>query len=241
MQNNSFFHSARNLTGKASPCKELALTAALFLLPSLIASPQPDGSEFNNPRFLLLTMTHGAAQAALLLYLVTHIGQRRPADYSILPVKPRHLLFGLLAGLPIFPLLLLLSLALAELPPEYLTAALPPFRWTYTNYSLLPLLLPACLATGLWEELYFRAYLPAELHRLGAPPGLALLAPAGLFAALHIYEGPTGFAAALLLGLYFSWVLRAAKNITVPVITHAFYNLTVLLASGPLSAMEKYL
>jgi membrane protease YdiL (CAAX protease family) len=172
----------------------------------------------------------------MILYLLTHIGGRQLADYNIRPLTPRGLLYGLLSWLLILPLLflaaILLYLILERLPGELGAAALPSFRWSYTNYSLLPFTLLACLVTGYREELYFRSYLPTELFRRGMPRPGALLIPVLLFGAGHFYQGGTGFAAACLLGLYLTGVFRASGNLHVPAIAHGLHNFCVLLVSG---------
>jgi membrane protease YdiL (CAAX protease family) len=178
----------------------------------------------------------GLAETGMILYLLTHIGRRRLEDYNIRPLSVRGVLLGLLSWLLIFPFLflaaLLLYLALKHIPGQWTASSLPPFRWSYTNYRLLPLTLCACLVTGYREELYFRAYLPTEFFRRGMPVLPAILVPVFIFAAGHFYQGAAGFAIACLLGLYLTGVFRGAKNLHVPALTHGLYNFCVLLLSG---------
>jgi len=218
---------------KILSCKELLLTFALFFLPGIIAPPEVFGTEFNHPNFLALIIVTGLAETGMILYLVTHIGGRRLADYNIRPMRPRGLLYGFLACLLIFPLLLLtgllLTLSAESVPGEW---AMPGFRWYYTNYSLLPITLCACLATGYMEELYYRSYLPTEFFRHGMPAAPAMIIPVLLFGAGHFYQGVIGFAVACLLGLYFTGVLRLTKNLHVPAVAHGLYNFCALMLSG---------
>jgi membrane protease YdiL (CAAX protease family) len=232
MKENSLLRRFRDSKEKFSPCKELAITFALFFLPAIVAPPQISGTEFNNPAFLTTIIITGLAQTAMILYLLTHIGGRKAADYGILPLKPKALLWGVLAGVLIFPLPFLLALGLQFLPREWLNAAQMPFRWSYTDYTLMPLALLGCLVTGYKEELYFRAYMLTEFFRLGMPffPGVIICA--ALFGAGHIYQGAAGFAAAGLLGLYLTWIFRRAKNLHVPAIAHGLYNFYILILSG---------
>ena len=216
-------------------CKELILTFALFFLPGIIAPPKVSGNEFNRPDFLSLVIVTGLAELGMILYLVTHIGGRKLADYNVRPLRPMNLLFGLLSGIIIFPLLLsaayFLILVLHSFPVNW-AAGMAGFRWSYTNYSLLPFTLAACLVTGYSEELYFRCYLPTEFFRLGMPPAAAMILPVFIFGTGHFYQGGLGFAVASVLGLYLTGVLRAAKNLHVPAIAHGIYNFCVLLLSG---------
>ncbi|MDR1933456.1 MAG: CPBP family intramembrane metalloprotease [Spirochaetales bacterium] len=220
---------------KLSSCKELALTFALFCLPGIIAPPQVLGTEFNRPDFLALIIVSGLAEAGMMFYLLTHIGGRKLADYNIRPLTLRGVLSGLLFWVLILPLVIaaaaLIYLALKYFPGEW-SASRPPFRWSYTNYGLLPFTLLACLVTGYREELYFRAYLPAEFFLRGMPSALALLLPVLLFAAGHFYQGGMGFAVACLLGLYFTGVFRKTGDLHVPAIAHGLYNFCALLVSG---------
>jgi membrane protease YdiL (CAAX protease family) len=235
--------SLDNFNKKLLSCKELALTFALFYLPGIIIPPQPIGTEFNRPDFLALMIIMGLSEAGMILYLLTHIGARSPADYNIRKPRPRDILFGLLSWLTLLPLLvlaaLLLVLIMPHLPDGTLPASLPPFRWYYTNYQLLPVVLLACIITGYNEELYYRAYLPVEFFRRGMPRPLAIFLPILLFGAGHFYQGTAGFVMACLLGLYLTGVFRIAKNLNVPAIAHGLYNFCVLLVSG--IDFERYL
>ena len=215
-------------------CKELFLTFALFLLPPVIAAPRVVGTEYNRPDFLTLIIVMGLAETALVLYLVTHIGGRRLPDYNIMPFRPRCILFGILAGLLMFVLLILAALPFIAFRASTgeMGWPTPRFRWSFTNYSLLPLMLIACLVTGYKEELYYRCYLPTEFFRHGMSAAHAVILPVLFFGAGHFYQGGMGFAVACLLGLYLTGVLRMAKNLHVPAVAHGLYNFCVLLLSG---------
>jgi membrane protease YdiL (CAAX protease family) len=221
---------------KVLSCKELLIGFALFVLPGIILPPKGLGTEFNHADFLAALLVSGLAEAGLILYLLTHIGGRRLADYNIRRLSVRGVLFGLLSWLLVFPFLflaaLLFSFILKYMPPEWVESSLPSFRWSYTNYRLLPFTLCACLVTGYREELYFRAYLPTEFFRRGMPALPAILVPVFLFAAGHFYQGAAGFAVSGLLGIYLTGVFRAAKNLHVPALAHGLYNFCVLLLSG---------
>jgi membrane protease YdiL (CAAX protease family) len=230
------FMSLSNFNEKLLSCKELALTLALFYLPGIIMPPRLAGTEFNRPDFLALILVTGLAEAGMIVYLVTHIGGRTLADYNIRWPRLRDILFGLLSWILIFPLLLVAALVLyffiRHLPEEALFSALPPFRWSYTNYLLLPGLFFTCMVTGYNEELFYRSYLPVEFFRRGMPFPFAVFLPVVLFASGHLYQGAAGFAVACLLGLYLTGVFRVARNINVPAFAHGLYNFCVLLASG---------
>jgi membrane protease YdiL (CAAX protease family) len=221
---------------KPRSCKELALTFALFYLPGIIMPPRLAGTEFNRPDFLALIIVTGLAETGMILYLVTNIGERNLADYNIRRPRPRDIFFGILFWLLILPLLFIAALILyfiiQHAPEGTLAAALPPFRWSYTNYALLPFLFLACMITGYNEELYYRAYLPVEFFRHGMPFPFALFLPVILFGSGHLYQGTAGFAMSCLLGLYLTGVFRIAKNLLVPAIAHGLYNFCVLLLSG---------
>ncbi len=221
-----------NINDSLNRCKEILITFGIFFLPGMLYSPRVTGREFNNPAFLLATTVSGLAQIALILYLLASAGKRDPADYGVRRFTPRAAAGGFLAFLLMVPLFFLLILVAGLLPRDVLVSALPSFRWSYTNYALLPLVAAACFVTGYREELYFRGYLPTEFRACGVPAPAAAAAANLLFALGHLYQGPTGFAVALLLGAFMTAAFRKTGNLHVPAIAHGLYNLTVLLVSG---------
>lgn len=80
------------------------------------------------------------------------------------------------------------------------------------------------------EELLFRGFLLPALarSRLGFA-GAALLTTAA-WTALHFSYSVYGLLEVFLIGLYFSWLLWRTGSLWLPIVCHAVYNTTVLLA-----------
>lgn len=228
----NLLQSASNIIDTFMPCKEIFITFGVLFLPAILAAPRVRGTEFNDPSFLLAASVLGIAQIALILYLLSSVGNRKFRDYGILPPAPRTILLGLLAFILLAAVFLILLFTASLLPREWIEAALPEFRWSYSDYTLLPLVVLSCFISAYREELYFRSYLLTEFSRLGSSFPAAAAASLGLFALGHLYQGVSGFVVALVLGFYLTMVFRRSRSLHVPAIAHGLYNLAVLMASG---------
>ena len=100
---------------------------------------------------------------------------------------------------------------------------------------LLWIVLVACFAAGLGEELIYRGFLLDRLMRLKGLRGSvwpAAVIQAVLFSLPHAYQGVGGIILTGIVGLFFAWMRIAAKWSLWPlVIAHALYD-TVALSIG---------
>jgi len=214
---------------------ELLLIFSAFYLPGLLwSSPAPQDDPVRLAWYLVQYLTAVPPQLALFAYLLHLRGQvdgpgSTWADFGVFRPRPADLLWALLVALGILLLLGLLGLAIAALPGGARRFFQSGFRWRLTDARLLPLALLFCLVTGYREELFFRAYLLTRLAQAGLPAFLAVAASSLLFAAGHAYQGPTGFAVALLMGVYFALVFLRLRNLHRLAWAHALYNAVVLL------------
>jgi uncharacterized protein len=113
---------------------------------------------------------------------------------------------------------------LAGLPPEE-QDLVRMFIESKSPWLTLLMVLLACIGAPVVEELIFRAGLFRYFHtRL--PRWSALLVPACLFAALHLYLST--FASLVALGLVFSLAYERTGNIGTPIVAHALFNLNTV-------------
>ncbi len=216
---------------------ELLLIFAAFYLPGMIwsgSAPQADPHEL--AVFLVQFLTAALPQLALFAYLlhlrgVTDGAGSRWADFGVTKPRPADLLWALFVALGVLLLLGLLGLAITYLPGGARRFFQSGYRWRLTDARLLPLALLFSLVTGYREELFYRAYLLTRLGQAGLPPSLAVAASSLLFAAGHAYQGPTGLAVALLMGVYFALVFLRLRNLHRLAWAHALYNMAVLLGT----------
>jgi membrane protease YdiL (CAAX protease family) len=181
-------------------------------------------------------LTSALPQLALFAYLLHLRGLvdgtgSTWADFGVSRPRAADLPWALLVALGILLLLGLLGLAISSLPGGMRRFFQSGFRWRLTEARLAPLALGFCLVTGYREELFFRSYLLTRFAQAGLHPGLAVAASSLLFAAGHVYQGPTGFAVALLMGLYFALVFLRMRNLHRLAWAHGLYNLIVLAST----------
>jgi membrane protease YdiL (CAAX protease family) len=88
----------------------------------------------------------------------------------------------------------------------------------------------ACLTVGYLEEGYFRVYLPRQCAVLGK--AACFWFPVLLFGFCHLYEGPWGFANALLAAVMLSLVYRKTLSLHGIALAHGLYNITAYLLLG---------
>ena len=226
-----------NRAAKRRNLLELLLIFAAFHLPGMIwsgSAPQEDTLALAG--FMVQFLTVALPQLALFAYLLHLRGAADGegstwADFGVTRPRPADLLWALFVALGILLLLGLLGLAIASLPGGARRFFQSGFRWRLTDARLLPLALLFSLATGYREELFYRAYLLTRLAQAGVPSALAVAASSLLFAAGHAYQGPTGFAVALLMGVYFALVFLRLRNLHCLAWAHALYNTAVLLST----------
>jgi uncharacterized protein len=137
---------------------------------------------------------------------------------------------ALLLGLAPLAAVLPVSLAAGHHRIEGLAAASPGAVLYLLGATAL-----LALSIGLAEEVPFRGYLlPNLAERLGAPAAVALTSV--LFAAIHTldpaYRQPLNAAQMVLVGAALAWLRLGSGSLALPVLTHAAYNLGLLLVVG---------
>eukprot|EP00931_Biecheleriopsis_adriatica_P080783 TRINITY_DN54134_c0_g1_i1.p1 TRINITY_DN54134_c0_g1~~TRINITY_DN54134_c0_g1_i1.p1 ORF type:complete len:279 (-),score=38.00 TRINITY_DN54134_c0_g1_i1:59-895(-) len=192
------------------------------------ASP---GVDFSGRRVAAIVLMQAVAcsLAALLLKVLQLPGEKQTLSLPLLlaGVKGTPTLFLLFLILPS-----VLRLALPERFP--LKASLDKLWNTMTQVVLLqfgssfrPLavLLSASavgITAGLWEELLFRGVLQSIF-----PQRWAIALAAVLFGACHAIT-PLYFIAATLAGLHLGYLFSATKQLAVPIVAHALYDIVAL-------------
>ena len=221
----------RLLRGKNSALIELLLLFAAFYLPGyLFQSYQVDPGLFNNPLFHLLYLVQTLPLMLLLLYILSGKGDHWWVPYRLTRFKTRDLFKGALTFLGIWGLLLPFLILLALFLPDLAEGAAG-IPWHLNGPGILPLVALTCLATGYWEEHFFRAYLDGQLHKIGIPPGRAALAGVLLFAAGHLYQGIFPALGTALIGAVLLYAFRRTRSLHAVAIGHSMYNLSVLAGS----------
>jgi membrane protease YdiL (CAAX protease family) len=215
---------------------ELLLIFAAFYLPGLLwSSPAPQEDPARLALYMAQFLTSALPQLALFVYLLHLRGLvdgtgSTWTDFGVPRPRTADLLWAVLVAVGILLLLTLLGLAIASLPGGLRKFFQAGFRWRLAEARLLPLALAFCLVAGYREELFFRSYLLTRFAQAGLHPALAVAASSLLFAAGHAYQGPTGFAVALLMGVYFALVFLRMRNLHRLAWAHGLYN-SVVLAS----------
>ncbi|HEX2860658.1 MAG TPA: CPBP family intramembrane glutamic endopeptidase [Lacunisphaera sp.] len=155
---------------------------------------------------------------------------------SLLPharVSLRGLLWSFLAGLAItLPVLWLVN----QLPLPGLAAATAAARaqrleFLYLHPGLLAV--KALLIYPLLEEFFYRG-LVQQMCRRYLPTVAAVAVPNAIFAFTHIGSGWINVVFALLVGLFFSWLVIRSNSLLPSMVCHAAINAIVLFVLRPL-------
>ncbi len=150
----------------------------------------------------------------------------------------KEILLSFPAAIGVFIVLYFLTLLLSLLPAESQENLAGGFRWEFSNYAVIPLVILTSLVTGYREELFFRSYLISRLGRLGFPEWGSVLFSGMLFSVGHLYQGWAGFLVSFSIGIYFGLLFIYRRNIHFIAVAHALYNTAVLLLSNVIPAGE---
>lgn len=124
----------------------------------------------------------------------------------------------------VLPVILLRHTPIDEIPTVgNIRALLPRTR------GELPYGLGLALSAGIFEELLFRLALPALLFGITGDAFAAFAVSVALFGLLHLYQGPTGVAAAAVLGAGFAALYLVSGSIVLPIVVHALIDLRSLV------------
>jgi membrane protease YdiL (CAAX protease family) len=156
----------------------------------------------------------------------------RPALVPHAPVSTRGLLWSLLSGLAICLPALWIAAQL-RLPEMAGVSAARSQRLDLLYLYPGLLALKAVLVYPVIEELFYRG-LVLQLCRRYLPGAAAVAIPNLLFAITHIGAGWTNVVFALLVGLFFSWLVIRSASLLPSMICHAAINAVMLFVLRPL-------
>lgn len=169
-----------------------------------------------------LVVESGLLVLALLIGLFLE-----PSPLEQIRANSAHLLYGLLAGVPL----------LAGL------VATTRFPWgplgrldAFVRHNVVPLFAECrlwqigviALLAGVGEEALFRGVIQAGIEQYFGSPAWALAIASLLFGLAHLVT-PTYAVLAGLIGAYFGWLLLATGNLLTPIVAHAAYDFAAIL------------
>jgi membrane protease YdiL (CAAX protease family) len=213
------------------PLLELTLLFTAFFLPGFLWQNRlPDGDTIALSAYILQFLVFATPQILLLVYILSLQQDPPLAVFGIVRPRLRDLPAALVYWAGLLALVFVLGLVFSLLPGsgQLLRRG---FRWDLPAPALIPAALLFSLVTGYREELFFRAYLLTRFTGLGAGPFPAMVLSSVLFAVGHLYQGPAGFAVALLQGCYFSLLFLRGRNLHRLAWAHGLYNALVLMLS----------
>ena len=226
-----------NIRGIRSLCKEIAILFALLFLPGYLAQQNVhDPRLFESFSFHLFFWILAVPQILIVLHVLELQKLRDHPLVGLRPLTPRAIGGGFLGLLLIPALLLPLGLLFMLLPESWSSSLLNDFRFRLANPQMLPLVAVTFLVVGYREELFFRSYLIGRMEEAGASAWVSVPVSSALFALGHLYQGVSGFAVALVLGLYFALLFRKTRNLHVVAIAHGAYNTLALMLYSLISA-----
>lgn len=201
------------------------LVSLAILLPqaaSSFAGHPPQGNSYGNG-WLANGLVQSLSQLMLLALIIGVSGRSR--EYGIGVPKPRDVPAAalILGGMLLIGTLVSITLKTPDRTPTSPEA-------TTLTWPTLALYLGFSLGSAYREELFYRVYL-LESFKLGsAPQGLAVTFSVVLFTLGHAYQGPTGMAAAALIGLFLAVAWIRGRSLHALAWGHGAYNLGILLS-----------
>ncbi|MFP4442768.1 MAG: CPBP family intramembrane glutamic endopeptidase [Spirochaetia bacterium] len=231
-KNQQPFSNNASIANRSIICKEIILTFSVFFLPGIIAQTASFNPElFNRWEYHLQYLIISLPQIFLLLYILSI---RKNTDWEAMGIKKFRLkdaLMGIPGAVGIFIILSILSLILLILPAESQEQISGGFRWEFTNYGVIPLMVLSSFVTGYREELFFRSYLIHRFEQIKLPVWGAVILSGLLFSIGHFYQGWAGFLVSFSIGLYFGALFVYRRNLHFLAAAHGLYNIAVLLLS----------
>jgi membrane protease YdiL (CAAX protease family) len=127
------------------------------------------------------------------------------------------------------PLVAVTNLLFWLISPEDMAKDFEQFRAIARAAEPMVPVLAICIGAPIAEELLFRGFLLPSLagSRLGFWP--AALITSAFWAAMHWNYSWLGLAEILVIGVFFSWLLRKTNSLRIPMFWHAAYNSALFL------------
>lgn len=212
---------------------EPLLLFALLFLPGYASQfvSTPDGSLFNDPVYLTFYLMTAIPQFFLVFYLIGKDEVIPPEIYGIRAPEPKDFLLLPFSVAGVFLVLLPVQFLIYALSLMGIPELLETMSWSFSNYSLWPLVLLVCLTTGYLEEIYFRSYLCTRLEVRGHSRMTIHITVNVLFAAGHLYQGIPALVIIFAVGAWMSRLFFRHRSLHLIAMTHGLYNFTVLMIS----------
>ncbi len=93
-----------------------------------------------------------------------------------------------------------------------------------SDQTSVPEFFVALVAAATFEEIAFRAFLTPRVRKLCGSWPVATLIVSGLFGLGHVYEGTLAVAQTAILGVYFTAVFLARRNVLAAITCHTVFN-----------------
>ena len=210
---------------------EMLLFFCAFFLPGYLTQGASISGGPVSTLAMLQVIVAGVPQLLLMVFVVCVSRGESPESFGLRGLGGKDCLW--------IAALLILAFAIAA-PLVGLASLLPPGwsrafplgdRWGLRDASQIPAALLFGLTAGYREEFFFRAYALKRLGQIGIPLPAAVAASTALFSAGHIYEGPAGFATAVVMGALFAVAYLRIRNLHVVAVAHGLYNAAALALS----------
>ncbi len=156
---------------------------------------------------------------------------KRPAD-NLLPLNwPKRALQVIAASTPaLFLIMLTFGAIVYQLDREAFAGDVKPFADMAQTRVWWALLIGAGIGAPVAEELLFRGLLFGVLRDTRLRLAGTLIATAALWSALHMQYSLYGLAAIFFIGLYLGWLRERTGSLIPPMVCHALYNGSIVVA-----------
>ena len=169
------------------------------------------------------------ASIALTLAVAPYFA--RPAEKLIPLGWPQRALWVIaLSTLVLFAIMLVFGTIVYVFDRDAFVSDVKPFADMAQTRVWWALLIGAAIGAPIAEELLFRGFLFGVLRQTRLRLAGTMFVTAALWAALHMQYSLYGLAAIFCIGLYLGWLREKTGSLIPPVVCHALYNGTIVVA-----------